>query len=95
MEYVQVRAWVRNIGAGAEAMHIGESWFATIGSENVRWNVPLVVDPVPNLDAHLYTAGAWEGWVTLQAAIGEADLLLVFEPLFDFTGEGRRYLAMP
>ena len=94
MEYVQVRVWVRNIGAGAEAMHIGESWFATIGSENVRWNVPLVVDPEPNLDVHLYTGGVWEGWVTLQAAIGEADLLLVFEPLFDFTGEGRRYLAL-
>ena len=26
MEYVQVRVWVRNIGAGADAMHIGESW---------------------------------------------------------------------
>ena len=94
MEFVQVRAWVRNIGAGADAMHIGENWFATIGSENVRWNVPLVVDPEPNLDAHLYTGGVWEGWVTLQAAIGETDLLLVFEPLFDFTGEGRRYLAL-
>ena len=68
--------------------------FATIGSENVRWNVPLVVDSEPNLDVHLYTGGAWEGWVTLQAAIGETDLLLVFEPLFDFTGEGRRYLAL-
>ena len=94
MEYVQVRVWVRNIGTGEDAESIGSSWFATIGSENVLWDLPRAVEPAPKLDARLYTGGVWEGWVTLQAAIGETDLLLVFEPLFDFTGEGRRYLAL-
>ena len=94
MEYVQVRVWVRSIGTGEDAESIGSSWFATIGSESVLWDLPWVVEPAPKLDARLYTGGVWEGWVTLQAAIGEADLLLVFESLFDFTGEGRRYLAL-
>ena len=94
MEYVQVRVRARSIGAGADAVQIDESWFSTIGGEDVRWDAPKLIEPRPWLEAQLYSGGAGEGWVTLQAAVDETDLLLVFEPLFDFSGEARRYLAL-
>ena len=94
MEYVQVRMWVRNIGDGGDFASIDDGWSKTIGSENVLWDRPSVVEPTPDLDARLYVGGVWEGWVTLQATINETDVLLVFEPPFDFGDGNRRYLAL-
>lgn len=92
MEYLQVRVSVRNISAGEEYILVDDGWFATIGSRSIIWDNPAVVEPEPRLRALLYSGGVWEGWVTLQAAVDETDVLLVLER--PYGGGGRRYLAL-
>ena len=45
-------------------------------------SAPAVVEPRLALDAWLYPCGEHVGWAALQAAEGESNLLLVFDPGF-------------
>jgi len=94
MEYIAVKVHVRYIGLEDKAENIGGLFFKTTGSENVLYDSPSVVDPEPALDISLYPGGEYEGWVTVQAAIGETDVLLVFEPWFDFAGNNQRFIVL-
>lgn len=91
MEYVAVRVHVRYIGTEDETENIDAFAFRTMGDQNVRYEIPSVVDPQPVLDVSLYPGGEYEGWATYQAALGESNVLLLFDEGF-FSGE--RYLSL-
>jgi hypothetical protein len=94
MEYVAVKVHARLISTEDRAVAIDNSYFKSTGSAGVLYDQPSVVDPDPMLDVSLFPGGQYEGWVVLQAAQDETGLTAVFEPLFDFGNENRRFLAL-
>jgi hypothetical protein len=95
MEYLAVRARVKNLKPQDRFVMIDSGWFKTIGDKNVLYDAPSVVDPEPALDAYLYPGGEAEGWVILQIGQGEGRTQIVFDPLFDTQHINRRYVAVP
>lgn len=94
MEYVTVRAHVRYISTVDESASIDDFHFKTTGSAGVLYDRPSIVDPRPQLDVTLYPGGEYEGWVALQAAQGETDLLAVFDPPFSMSSTNRRFISL-
>lgn len=94
LEYVAVRVRAQYIKAEDNTGRLNSSFFKTLGSTHVVHDAPSVVDPKPALDVTLYPGGVAEGWIIVQAKIDESDLLLVFDPLFDYGGQNRRFLAL-
>lgn len=94
MEYVAVRVRAQYIKPEDNTGRINSGYFKTLGSTNVLHDAPAVVDPKPALDATLYPGGSIEGWVVVQARVDESDLRLVFDPLFDYGDQNRRFLAL-
>ena len=89
MEYVAARVRVQYIDAEDTRGNISSGDFKTVGSTNVLHDAPAVVDPEPALDATLYPSGVAEGWIIVQATGNESNLLLVFDPLFDYSNRNR------
>jgi hypothetical protein len=94
MEYIVARVRIRYIGAEDKAELVDGSFFKSTGSASVLYDVPPAVDPDPQLDAYLYPGGEFEGWVTVQVAVGETGVMLVFEPWFNFSGNNKRFIAI-
>lgn len=95
MDYVLVRVRARYIRSDETLTRIDSSWFKIIGAANVLHDAPAIVEPTPALEARLFPGGEAEGWIVMQARRDEADLLLVFDPLFDHDRLNRRYLSLP
>lgn len=94
MEYVAIYASARQINTRDTAEGIDESFFHVTGSSNLLHDSPFAVELEPALDARLFPGGATEGWVFEQARVGETDLIAVFSPIFDFTSDNTRYMAL-
>ncbi|MAT43861.1 MAG: hypothetical protein CL609_16120 [Anaerolineaceae bacterium] len=93
-EYIAVKIHVRNISPEDRFSYMDGSFFKSTGDAGVLYDSPVVVDPSPQLDITLYPGGEYTGWVVVQAAVGESNLLLVFQPLFDFTGDEKRFISL-
>ena len=74
--------------------HIDGGFLKITGEKNVVYEKPSVVAPAPELDAHLFPGGTTEGWEILNVATGEQKLALIFEPLFSFSDDETRFLAI-
>src|SRR3990172_7693419 len=94
MEYVAAKLYVRYIGVEDKSENIDGSFFQLTGSNGILYDNPSVVDPDPPLDISLFPGGEYEGWIVVQAAEGETGIMLVFEPLWDFSGTNRRYISL-
>lgn len=94
MEYILAKVRVRNISTADESEQIDDNWFETTGNANVLYDPPSVVEPDPALDVVLFPGGQYEGWAVMQAAIGETNLVAVFEPLFDLSDRSKRFLSL-
>ena len=94
MEYIAVRVYAQYIGTKDSPAQIDGSYFKTTGSASVLYDLPSVVDPEPAFDATLFPGGEVEGWVILQAAQEETDVIAVFEPLFSFSSANKRFLSL-
>lgn len=93
-EYVAVKVHLRYIGTEDEAVMMWGDAFESTGSANVQYDLPAFFAPAPQLGAELYPGGETEGWVTDQVAVGETDIMLVFEPFFELDGTNRRFLSL-
>jgi hypothetical protein len=94
MEYILVKARARNIGTADESMPIDGFFFKTMGMGNVLYDVPSVVDPSPTFECYLFPGGVCEGWAALQAGVDEDGMMVMFEPVWDFGEENRRWLSL-
>ena len=94
MEYVLVRVRVRLVAAQELAEYVNGYDMRASGSAGIIYEPRSLVEPEPRLDVALYPGGIHEGWVALQIAAGEAGIMMVYESLFDFTGENTRYLSL-
>ena len=94
MEYIVAKVHVRYIGTEDEAAALDGTFFKSTGSASVLYDAPPIVDPEPQLEAYLYPGGEFEGWITVQVAVGETGVMLVFEPWFDFSGDNKRFIAL-
>jgi hypothetical protein len=94
MEYIAVKAYARLISTEDESADLSWISFKSTGAANVVYDRPSVVSPEPKLDVRLYPGGEFEGWFVVQSAIGEADMKVIFEPLFDFSGKNKRFLSI-
>lgn len=94
MKYVLARVWVRYIGLQEDGNSIsGYSFTAGFGVET-EYERPVVVEPEPELVAHLFPGGEAEGWVALQAPASRDELILIFSPFSTGTEVNRRYLSL-
>lgn len=93
-EYVAVKVYVHNIDTEDVARNISDLDFKTTGGYGVVYDLPAVVDPNPALDVTLYPDGEYEGWIILTVAVGETDIELIYDPLFDLFGISRRYILL-
>lgn len=95
-EYLLARVRVRYLGGDDPdaAAQIDQSNFKVTGAANIIYDRPLVVAPGPALDAYLFPGGQTEGWVVVQAPVGEAGLTLVYRPLFAFGDGDVRFFAL-
>ena len=91
MEYVLVRVGARNVNPDSGSDNISEFSFKTTGDAGRVYDVPSIVDPEPTLSYDVYAGGEVDGWITLQAAAGEENLRLVYEPAFSFTADPRYF----
>lgn len=96
MEYVAVKLRVRYIGEDDpdKAEHISGGSFKITGEKNKVYERVSVVPPKPQLEGYLFPGGQVEGWDILSVAEGEQKLALVFEPLFSFSNDDMRFLAL-
>lgn len=93
-EYVAIKVFVHNIDTEDVAHNISDSDFNTTGSSGVLHDVPSIVDPDPALDITLYPDGEYEGWMILKVAVGETEISLVYEPLFEFSDKNKRFISL-
>ena len=91
MEYILVKVKVRNIATVDEVSYIERHSFKSIGSTNVLHEFISVVVPEPELRAPLFPGGKYEGWVILESAIGETDLVALF---YDYLEENKRFFSL-
>lgn len=94
MEYVATKILVRYIGTDDNAVNINGSEFDLTGEANILYDWPSIVDPEPSLDVYLYPGGEFEGWTVMEAREGEGNLMVQFEPSFEFSDDNVRYLAL-
>lgn len=94
MEYVAVKLLVRNVGIVDRPRNIDGSHFELTGEQNVLYDWPSIVDPEPALDSYLFPGGQYEGWTVMMARAGEEQLMVRFDPPFEFTDDNIRYLAL-
>jgi len=92
MEYILVKVYARYIGIDEEGDSIDDYEFESVGSLNILYDNPSIVEPDPGLDFHNYPGGEIEGWVTLSIAESEALPVMIYDPLFD--RNNTRYLAL-
>jgi hypothetical protein len=93
-EYIALRVRARYIGVEDPLEVIDGSFFRIADSAGQFFYPPLVLEPAPRLDVSLLPGGEFEGWVVVQAASGEKDPLLIFEPLFSPPGSERRFISL-
>jgi hypothetical protein len=91
MEYIAIKAHVRQIGTEDAYVNISDAEFSITGSEGTLYDLPPVVDPDPPLEASLFPNGVFEGWFVMQVTKGETDLVLIFEPL-ELSNANKRFL---
>ncbi|HOZ37397.1 MAG TPA: hypothetical protein PLH64_01485 [Anaerolineaceae bacterium] len=93
-EYIAVKAYVHNISTEDVATNVSDFDFNTTGSNGVLHDVPSVVDPDPAFNVTLYPDGEYEGWMILQVGAGETEIKIVFDPLFEFSDESKRFISL-
>lgn len=93
-EYIAVKVYVHNINTDDVAQNISDSDFHTTGSNGVRYDTPSIVDPTPALDVTLYPDGSYEGWMILTVAVGETNIILIYDPLFEFGNKNVRFISL-
>jgi hypothetical protein len=92
MEYVLVRMRARYINSFDEYDEIVGHRFRSVGDALVIHEYPSVVAPDPTLDFYVYPGGVVEGYIVLQAEIGEGGLMTKYEPWL--SDEDVRYLSL-
>ncbi len=97
LEYIVVRTQVRFIGTEEKPQLIfgNGGYYTTTGSANVVYDdTTFIIPPSPVLTCTAYPGGECEGWSVLEAGTGETGVVLVFEPILDFSGLNQRYLSL-
>lgn len=103
MEYVCIKITLKYLGDGqSDSIYstvLANNEFRLIGSQNVLYDVPTVVEPAPqfsDMDANsIYAGGIISGWIVREVPAGETGLLLQYQPQFDFFDRSMRYIALP
>ena len=95
-EYILARVRAHYLGSDDPdtAASIDQNAFKVTGASNVIYDRPSIVSVSPNLEAYLFPGGQIEGWVVVQVPTGEARLTLVYAPVFEFSKENQRFLAI-
>lgn len=93
-EYVAIKVYAHNIGTKEQATDIDKYSFNTTGSAGILHDVPSIVEPEPAMRVSLYPGGEYEGWIIMQASVGETGLILIYEPWFDFSNNNKRFLSL-
>lgn len=102
-EYVCLRLTVKYLGDdnpdSVYSTILANSEFRLMGSQNVLYDVPSVVEPRPQFSDmesnSVYAGGVISGWIVREVPVGEAELLLQYQPQFDFLDMNLRYVALP
>lgn len=92
MEYVLLRARLRNISGDDYPKRCDYDLFDIVGEDREVYDKPYLSGPEPELAVWLYPDGEAEGWVVLQVAEDEGGLVLIFSDAY-FSRQ-KRYLSL-
>jgi hypothetical protein len=92
MEYILVRARLRNISNDDEAKRCDDALFDIVGQNRESYEKPFLTVPEPELGAWLYPNGETEGWAVLQVAEGKGGLILIVSDAY--FSPNKRYLLL-
>ena len=95
IEYALVKVRVKNISADDYLIEVGNDAFRSVGERRVIWETPNARLGPQQFGAILYPGGVHEGWIVLQAAISERNLVVVYDSPSTPRSTQRRYLALP
>ncbi|MGC9356573.1 MAG: hypothetical protein ACP5GX_01845 [Anaerolineae bacterium] len=90
--YLLVSVWARYIGVEEGPVRAYTYQFSLLGSDQILYNPPALVEPEPELNVSLYPGGEAVGWVALEVDRFAERPLLVFEP--SYSDEETRYFAL-
>ena len=85
MEYVLVKLYARNTSQGDELDWVSEWDFESAGDKSIVYDTPFIYHlPGPEIgDVGQFPGGEYEGWLALQCAEGEGNLVAIFEPGYE------------
>jgi hypothetical protein len=92
MEYILIKAKVRNISLEEGDSLIQSRDFSLLTNSGEALDIPSVVEPKPELYFNLYPGGEAEGWMALQAPEKAKNLVLFFSP--DSSAANDRYFSL-
>jgi hypothetical protein len=94
MEYLLVDVSVKNLGIEDVAIRVDGMSFKSSGSRNVVYDILYVYVPGYLLETSLYPGGEERGYVVLPIAIGETNIVVIFEPILEYEGVNVRYISL-
>jgi hypothetical protein len=99
-EFFLARVTITNHGNGKPDAVFNAMFtkFNLMGDQQVIHDTPSTVAPAPSLgilSEGIYSGGTLEGWVVMMAPADEQGLMIVYQPMMDFTDSGNRYIAVP
>lgn len=94
MDYVLLRLRVRYWPYEDQWAQLLTWGFKLQTAEGMVWEVPSLVEPEPTLSVGLFAGGQTEGWLALQAAKAEPEVVLVLKPFIAMDDARTRYLSI-
>ena len=96
MEYLLVKIHVKCKYADSDEHGISNYDFDVTGEKSILYTSSMasIVKPSPELDAELFSDGETEGWAAYLVTQGESNLVLVFDEMWSFTDNAKRYIAL-
>lgn len=96
MEYLLVKIHVKCKYADSDEHGISNYDFDVTGEKSILYTSSMasIVKPSPELDAELFADGETEGWAAYLVTQGESNLILVFDEMWSFTDNAKRYIAL-
>jgi hypothetical protein len=102
-EYICIRLTLKFLGKtnpdlAYNTLFAGNEW-RLIGSKNVLYDAPSVVAPDPQFSSintdSIYAGAQITGWIVRSVASDDTQIILQYQPAFDFSYQHTRYIALP
>jgi len=94
MQYIVVKIYARYRSTVDRPAGIDNYFFTATDSTGTTYDFTSVFSPSPALEVTLFPGGSYAGYVVVQSTINSSNLTLVFQAVYDTSGESLRYISL-